>query len=569
MWHMRHLWVFIVPSFIVGFATVLRHASGPFWIGKNLDPEYAYLMNSLALTQGLSVGHSHHPGSTLQWAEAIWLYGIHFLWGKDELVTDVVTRPEYYLGHMHMTLLCILFFTLLMAGWLTYRWTGDIVAAFLMQGGILISFTTRNALSRMSPEPMLLILGIWLAITVLYHHHHVQQGSKKEPFWQYGLITGMGMGLKLTFLPLWFLPLVLLKRFRHLFFYLAITGIIFIILTANPLMNFQHWLNFTVKIFAREGYNQPLESGSHHFKAMLDGLSLFQTNIWQFEKPLLLLVVIFLAIGTLYVLFHSYRETNKTASWNIRLGVGLLLTLSGQIVLVANGPGARMHYLAPVLGLTGLIGVISWKWPVIQWQRNLKFLLWFKTFYLAIMIVITGFILLNLRGELKQAEGFAEAWQEAHRFKTDNHLLHEATVYYYRSSSKAHALSFGNQFARRHFSHKLSSLYPNIFHFFPPNLYGRFGEKMVTLDDMLNQAETVLIQGQNSHPPIIPSLEQTAYNTGETVPFRKPSNLIIPTKSPQSWEAEVIFDGSVEWIVLLRPRPAPHQAEEMHLKERH
>ena len=563
MWHMRHLWVFIVPSFIVGFATILRHASGPFWIGKNLDPEYAYLMNALSLTQGLSVGHSDHPGSTLQWAEAMGLYGIHFLWGKGELLTDALTRPEFYLGHMHMMLLVILFFTLLLAGWLTFRWTGDIVAAILMQVGILLSYTTRNALSRMSPEPVLIILGLWLAITVLYHHHHVQQGSTKEPFWQYGVITGMGMGLKLTFLPLWFLPLILLKRINHTF-YLGISGIVFLILTANPLMNFFEWIKFTFQdLGAREGYNRPVELGSTKFQAMIDGMSLLQVNSWKVEKPLLLLILIFLAHGLLVLLVKSIREANKAAPWNLRLWCGLVLTLGGQIVLVANGPWARLHYLSPVLGLTGLLAVLSWRWPAIPLNPKLKLLSWGKiTYVIIIFIMVIGITIQQLPREMALAAAGAKKWQEAHRFKTDNRLLDTTTIYYYPSSSIPFALNFGNNEALWHFSQQLSSLYPNYFHFWPPRIYTPFRNENVTIDDIFSHTESVLIQGQNSRPPVIPSLDRTAYFKGEKGQFRKPNNFIIPTKFPDSWTGEVIFDGSVEWIVLLRPRPPTAQAEE-------
>ncbi|MDX1412044.1 MAG: hypothetical protein R3351_07790, partial [Nitrospirales bacterium] len=424
MWHIRLLWVIIVPSFIVAFATILRKASGPFWLGKNLDPDYAYLMNALSLTQGLSVGHSDHPGSTLQWAEAIWLYGIHFLLGKDDLVTDVLTRPEFYLGYMHMILLSILFITLLLAGWLTFKWTGDRVAALLMQVGILMSYTTRASLVRMSPEPMLVILGLWLAITVLYHHHQVQQGSQKEPYWQYGLITGMGMGLKLTFLPLWFLPLVLLKRINHTF-YLGISGIVFLVLTANPFMNFFGWIQFTFEdLGARKGYNRPVEMGSSKFQAMIDGLTLLQENIWKLEKPLILLVLIFLSQGLLVLLVKSYKEANNTALWNLRLWGGFVLTLSGQIILVANGPSAQLHYLSPMLGLTGLLAALSWRWPPMPLNPKLKSLSWGKVTYLIIIfIMIMGITIQQLPGEVDLAAAGANKWQEAHQFKTDNSLL--------------------------------------------------------------------------------------------------------------------------------------------------
>ncbi len=568
MWHMKHLWVFIVPSFIVAFATILRQASGPFWLGKNLDPEYAYLMNSLSLTQGLPVGLYEHPGSTLEWAGAIWLYAINFLKGKEELVTEVLTRPEFYLGHMHIILLSILLATLLIAGWLTFRWTGDRVAALLMQVGILMSYTARNSFARMSPEPMLLILGIWLAITVLYHHHQVQQGSQKEPYWQYGLITGMGMGLKLTFLPLWFFPLVLLKRINYAF-YLGISGIVFLILTANPLMNFFGFIRFTFEhLGAREGYNRPVELGSTKFQAMIDGMTLLLENIWKLEKPLLLLVLIFLAQGLLVLLVKSHREANNTAFWNLRLWGGLVFTLSAQIILVANGPWARLHYLTPVLGLTGLLAVLSWRWPAMPLNPKLKLLSWGKiTYLICIFIMIMGITIHQLPREMELAAAGVKYWQEAHRFKTDNHLVDTTTIYYYRSSSIPYALSFGNILARKHFSQQLSSLYPNffVFHKWNQKIYNHFGETEVILDDIVRQAGTVLIQGQNSRPPVIPSLEPTAYNKNKTGQFREPSSFVLPTKSPKLWEAKVIFDGSVEWMVLVRPHPLTAQASEMHL----
>jgi hypothetical protein len=561
--------MFFVPAFVIGFATILRHASGPFWIGKNFDPEYAYLMNSLLLTQGLSVGHADHPGSTLQWAGAIWLYGINLLLGKDDLITDVLTRPEFYLAYMHMALLSILFLTLVMAAWLTFRWTGDIVAALLMQVGILMSYTARHALARMSPEPLLLILGLWLAITVLYHHYLIRQCDDNNPYWQYGLIAGLGMGLKITFLPLWFLPLILLKGFRHVLLYLAISGIVFITLTANPLMHFTGFRKFTFgHLIAREGYNRPIELGVNKFQSMIDGFFLLLGNSWQFEKPLLLLVLIFVANGLLILFVKSYRGANNGNSWNIRLSVGLFLTLIGQIVLVANGPDARLHYLCPVLGLTGLLAAIPLRWPAMELKPKLKSLSWGRTTYLVVILLIIGSTVLRLPRELGLAAAGAKNWQEAHRFKTDNRLLNEATVYYYRSSSQRYALSFGNSLAQRHFSKQLSSLYPNFFDFhkWSGRLYSHFGEKKVTLDEIVNGAEKVLIQGQNWSPPIIPSLEATGYYSVAPFPLSKPSHHIIPTKSPQAFSAEVIFRGTHEWIVLLRAQPHNTATEDINLK---
>ena len=560
MWALMHLWVLVVPVFVIGYAMRLREASGPFWIGGNIDPEYVYLMNSLSLTQGMSVGHADHPGSTLQWAGASWLYGIHTFLGKDELVTDVLTRPEWYLAHMHGILLSVLFFSLVIAGWLALKWTGDPVVGLLMQLGFFIPLTTRNALSRMSPEPLLVILGVWLAITVLYHQYLIQHGKGKEPFWQYGLIGGMGLGLKLTFLPPWFLPLILLKGVRHRIQYLGISGIVFLTLTANPLMDFKGFLGFTFnQIVAREGHNSPIVSGSNKVQAMIDGLSLLLLNIWKTEKPLLLLFLIFVANGLLVMLVKSFKDNHSMSSWHRRLWIGLSLTLSAQIVLVANGPWAWLHYMCPVLGLTGLFAASIWQWPEFTVNTTLRVLSWRNATYVAAVALMTGLTLFKLPGEFDRAMAGARNWQEANQFKRDHQLLEETTVYYYRTSNIPYALGLGNDFARRHFSRRLASLYPNFYFFSPTDnrIYGQFDSDPLSLDDVVNLSNKVLIQGQIWNPPILPLLEKTGYYKGGPGPSLELTHSSHPPKTPPAFSAKVIFRGSVEWIILLKS-PAHH-----------
>ena len=557
MWPFLHLWVLIVPVIVFGYAMRLREASGPFWIGGNIDPEYVYLMNSLSLTQGLSVSHADHPGSTLQWAGASWLYGLHTLFGKDELVTDVLTRPEWYLAHMHEILLSVLFFSLVIAGWFAIRWTGDPVVGLLMQLGFFIPLTTRNALSRMSPEPLLVILGVWLAITVLYHQYQVQHGKEKEPYWQYGLIGGMGLGLKLTFLPPWFLPLILLRGVRHRIQYLGISGIVFLILTANPLMNFKGFLGFTFnQIVARQGHNSPIVSGSNKFQAMIDGLSLLFTNIWKTEKPMLFLFLIFVVNGLLVWVLKSSKDIPSMASWHRRMWVGLLATLCAQIVLVANGPWAWLHYMCPVLGLTGLFAASIWQWPKFPVNTTPRIFSWRKATYVAAMVLMTGLIMFKLPGEFDRAMAGARNWQEANQFKRDHQLLEETTVYYYRTSSIPYALGLGNDLAGRHFSRRLASLYPNFYFFSPSDnrIYGQFEGEPLSLNDIMGLRDEVLIQGQIWNPPILPLLERTGYYRAGPGPSLELARGGHPPSSPPDFTAKVLFRGSVEWIILLKSR---------------
>jgi len=249
----------VVPLLVVGWSVGLRHASGPFWLGHNSDPSYAYLMNGLALSQLQPVIHADHPGATLQGYCAILLYPIEFLVGKDDLVDDVLTQPEAFLTWLHRGLMVLLAGTLLIGGVLVMRWTDDPIAAVLFQSGTLLSTTGRGVLSEMAPEPLLLILAVWLAILVYKQVSDIGKDNRTEPAWQYGLVIGLGLALKVNFAPLALLPLFMLSSIRRWVIYLGFSFVVFLLLVANPLMNGWGFLSFLVNnLLVREGYNRPL-----------------------------------------------------------------------------------------------------------------------------------------------------------------------------------------------------------------------------------------------------------------------------------------------------------------------
>ena len=182
----------------------------------------------------------------------------------------------------------------------------------------------------------------------------------------------------------------------------------------------------------------------------------------------------------------------------MHLWFGLLLVLSGQFILVANGPRTGydydgIRYLCPALGLLGLVAIVAWRWPLIELKHHPKALLWYKTFYLAIIVILTGLVTFNLPAELRNIERHTEMWLEAHRFKTENDLLSETTVYYYKTSSPKFALYFGNGFARHHFFEQLSSLYPNFYEFkiVSQRILDGSPKPSYLLDDILSRADTV------------------------------------------------------------------------------
>jgi hypothetical protein len=266
---------------------------------------------------------------------------------------------------------------------------------------------------------------------------------------------------------------------------------------------------------------------------MIDGFFKLMQSFWQTEKPLMLLILLFVGIG-IWVLIVKKKPIKATEeSFYKRLWFGLLLVLLAQVFLVSNGPRAHIHYMCPLFGLVGLLAVILWKWPITLLRQESKAKFQYKSFFLLVTLIISIFIAINLSGELRKTVKDTGDWSEAYRFKNDQDLLKEPTIYYYYASDKRYALTFGNNWTKGHFSQKLSSLYPNVYYYsiFNEYLYKDFGMQEITLLDLFSQTETVMIQGVTD----------------------RYVRLIDPREIYKLFQADVIFDGSVEKITLLRP----------------
>ena len=458
--------ILIVPLLVGVWSLALRQSSGPFWLGHNSDPSYSYLMNSLALSQLQPTVHADHPGATLHWFGAVLLYPIESVVGEGDLIDDVLKRPEVFLTWLHRGLIALLVVTLVVGGILVGRWTGDPVAAVLFQFATMLSSNVRNVLSEMSPEPLLVILAIWLAVLVLSQVSDIGKGPRAEPAWQYGLVVGLGLALKLNFAPLALLPLFMLSTFRRWMIYFGTSLLTFLLLVANPLTNSRGFLGFLVNnLLVREGYSRPLEEGRSIFGAMIDGLGFLASEIGTTELPVVLLTVTFFILGFTVLLLKrpilpAFLKDPYARTW-----LGLLVVLAAQILLVANGPVGKTRYLVPAFGLTGLVAAFSWWWLIGSLRESGARVLYGKCaagFGCLVLLMMTAYA---VPGQLRQAGLEARAWSEAILFREENGLLDEPTLYYYRASNREFALHFGNQWAGNRFSARLQRLYPDFMYF--------------------------------------------------------------------------------------------------------
>ena len=199
---------------------LLKHEHGPYYLRNNFDPEYNYLLNSLSLLTWHAPRHNDHPGVTLQLLGAAveWLKWLgSFLFGNRKSLSDsVLSRPESYLRMMNLVLNVLLGCALYWSASAVYRVSKSLASAMLLQGTVVVYHQTFLALPRVSPEPLLIAIGLGL-MAVLAPVVLAEEGdavSDPRLATTAGAVFGLGLMTKVTFAP-WAAVVLLFSQKSH------------------------------------------------------------------------------------------------------------------------------------------------------------------------------------------------------------------------------------------------------------------------------------------------------------------------------------------------------------------
>jgi hypothetical protein len=248
---LNYLFLFVLPVLLLITAVCLNHARGPFWLRVNLDPDYAYLLNASNLAHWQKVGHIDHPGTTVQVLGAVTLRVVHFFdfSSKDDLHTDVLKRPEYYLHAINTVMVTLNVIMLFILGLVTYRLTKNTWLSLWLQAAPFFSNVIMGpGLSRVTPEPLLFFACLLLILILVIFLHSQSQSSLL-----FALVIGFGIATKITFLPMAVIPILALPHLKNKLFYFFAAILSFIIFTLPIIGQYNQFFRWTTRLLTHEG----------------------------------------------------------------------------------------------------------------------------------------------------------------------------------------------------------------------------------------------------------------------------------------------------------------------------
>ncbi len=553
----RILVLFVLPIVFVILALTLRDWHGPYWLGNNSDPEYAYLMNFLNIIQGKVPGHTDHPGTPLQILGGVIIQITYLMQSllnhvNTNLVNSVLENPEFYLKTVSNVLIFLNALSILIVGGTAFFLSHNLTKSLLLQSTIFL-WTPLIQSIRVSPEPLLFSLTQLLVSLLLFYLY--------SDCWQInftgvllGLIIGLGIATKITFFPL-ALVILLLPDVKQKAIAIIATLVTFFIATFPIISQYKRlvvWIGVITIHTGRYGQGE---------KRVVNWSAFPNTFTELFLKdPFFFYLVLFLT--TFFVLLiitkiyqitrkQKYELTNQILFYWIdhkfyKLSSCVLLIILIQIFVTIKHPA--IHYLMPAMGLSGLLFFLQIKLgedyfsqftlPIAETsttklQKYMVFGVIGAYFFLMTNSTSNQILLAN-----KNYQIYLSDVQKSHDLLHQNKkCLH---VSYYRSSDQEYALKFGNEFSNNQYSLSLQTIYnQSVFYNIWYKKYYSFAKELSV--DILQNKECVIFYGSLLQNPggNISTINQGKLNNN----YLELEKIVMP---------KPLFKGNVEGLYLMK-----------------
>ncbi len=421
------------------------------------DPEYAYLLNGINIGMLKPVGHTDNPGTTVQIYSAVMLRFAYLVQpDKGEgFQKHILRNSDQYIELERKGLIWINGMVVLVLGVLSWLMLRNIWLSLLLQ---IMPFTSANltehVFTKVSPEPVLFMASAAMVLLCI-HFYLLQQKDERKFAVYFALICGFGLATKATFLPLVFIPLLLLadKAMRKHFLVYILPFFFLFTLPAVP--QYPHMAKWFMGLTAHTGTYGEGSWGVINPIQYLNDLGAI-----CFSNPVLSVTLLATTLIFVISLINSAFRSEFKNNHIFRMLTAFLVAQAAGVFMVAKHYHAN-HYLLPELCL------MAANWIFIFLYLKEKLLLNFRkalNFMPVLLLMITaGLVFLN-RDYLHAANnGYNRSNNDYDKtmYLLDYEYKGYTRTYFYPTSINPYsALRWGNVYSRFNHTPELKELYP-------------------------------------------------------------------------------------------------------------
>lgn len=407
----NYLLLILIPLIFAVYSFALKNAEGPNYNYGQADPSYVYLINSLTMSNFEGSGHTDHPGTPLQIAGAVILKTYFaFTHEKDNITEDVIYRPETYLRVFDHTIIILNVIGLFLAGLVVLLIFKNVLPAMIFQCIPFVSINILEVFSLIKTENFAFVFIVLQIALILKYVYDTHSSEKKYYLYISGILCGLILATKISFLCILFLPLIIFPDFKKKIVFILIVSLTFVISVLPVISNMEYFLNWVSSLLIHSGrYGK---GGS----TFID-ISEFFRNILKisFNEKFFIFTYLMILITTVFIILRRNKIKELISPKESKFCMAIFFAMSVHILMVAKHYSSR--YMFPAL----LLSV-----PALFVSADIFYKMYFKKFGIKYLYVgMLGFLLLfgfyNGRKQLAKSRNLQSECLKVTEFLSTNY----------------------------------------------------------------------------------------------------------------------------------------------------
>ena len=313
---------------------------------RSCDPEYIYFMSGLTLSDGnLKLGHIDNPGTPLQVLVAL-IFKLTYFFRSTPVpyVDDVLLHPDLYLSVVSLFMAAITAGLLFYAGYKVYQSTKSVFYALIVQTAPFLPVIWYDLIGRVAPELMMPFPVVLLTVLIIAFYYQNEITNWKNVI-IFSLISAFGLSIKLTYLPLLFIPFLIIDSWKKKFSFIGLTLLFFFLIAFPMTLKIHIFWSWVKNLFMHSGTYGGGESNIVDFASLGTNLR----ELFGYEKRFFYVFFSLIAMFTSYIIYFRKKVEKRISLFSIAVIIAIIL----QLLMVGKHYAHR--YFIPVLMLSPLM----------------------------------------------------------------------------------------------------------------------------------------------------------------------------------------------------------------------
>lgn len=337
------LLILVIPLFYLFASIYFRIILGSPSL-RSIDPDYVYFMTGLNISEGFfKVAHIDHPGTPLQYFVAIVFKLTYWLRGHSTPYTeDVLSHPDLYLSIVNISVNIILTIALFISGMFVFRKTGSVIYAMLIQNIPLISAIWYELIGRVTPELIIPLPMIALTMLLIGYVSSNNENFSKKELVLLSLILAFGLSVKLTLIPLWVIPLIIVKGWKQKAVVIAMAVLFFLIIAFPVTLQLEKFWNWSKALFIHSGQYGNGEVNFIDIPKLKENV----LQIIQLQKYFTIVTGLMVVVA-IFAFFRLRKTKEPGLRKKLIIAFAVLITIGLQVIMA--GKHYESRYFLPAL----------------------------------------------------------------------------------------------------------------------------------------------------------------------------------------------------------------------------